>query len=477
MGAMPTTVTLVEVCPLKAAWLMWQPSQGAPVLTVIVKASYELQPGKTPLAEVQDDVNGRDLHSENNPKLGLHSATDMVPYKPRADVTVVGRAFAPPNELARSVVARVQVGSVDKKIEVCGERYINRRGQLRAEAHFSKMHIGYERAAGGPDSVNPVGLNLSAEPDDKGRVYLPNIQVVGQVIGGRGSEMKPTGFGPISSNWPTRRALLRAKLSDSWTGDRWLDERFPEDWNWSYFNVGPMDQQLDEIHCDEKILIEHLHPDEAKLEMQLPGIRPVVFLEHRNNAEVVPVRGDTLWIDTNRLKQTVTWRGQISLADVDEEVRVFVAMADPGAELSWEDVWAKAQQKPGVTVSELPPSSGARDAKTQVHIKKGQPIPASVRFTSPVPLVPSSDHSPEWLPAPVSSSPPVASSASPAPPSVGPAAAGSAPAGSVELPVSLSTLDVAMLDKLAGDQELTPSELIRKLLRDAHAARFGNDEG
>ena len=52
----------------------------------------------------------------------MYSPSDLVPFKPRADVLLVGHAFAPKGEGVRSLVARLVTAGVDKAIEVFGER-------------------------------------------------------------------------------------------------------------------------------------------------------------------------------------------------------------------------------------------------------------------------------------------------------------------------------------------------------------------
>jgi hypothetical protein len=451
MAFVSASVSLVELSPMKAAWLLWRPHQSTPVLTVICKATFELAPGIAPLATAQDDVNRRDLHTENNARLGLYSASDLVPYKPRADVTVVGKAFAPPGELARSVVTRVRVGSVDKSVEVHADRYLNRHGQLRANAFFSKMPIGYERAPGGPDTWNPVGKSLEGPADDKGRIALPNLQLPGEAINGRGARLTPVGLGPIPASWPWRRSLLCGEAP--WTGEVWLDSPLPPNWNFSFFNVGPPDQQLEELRPDEPIHLEHLHPDQPHLDTRLPAVRPCVFVERARGAEALALRADTLWIDTNRLVQTVTWRGQLTLDENEESVRVLSVATEPGGpDPSWDYVWALAEQKKKSV--DPPPSSDERDVKTRERVVRtrvdGKRQPASQRLTSPVPLVPSSDHSPGWLPPPSRRDPGIVSGA---------------------LEIVLAGEEAHMLEQLASDQALSPSDVVRHLVRQAHTRR------
>jgi hypothetical protein len=468
MTAVPRNVTIVELSVLKAGVLLWQPPKGSTVLTVVCKATYKLEPGTSPLAESQDDVNSRDLHAENNTKLGLHSANDLVPFKPRADVTVVGKAFAPPNELASSVIARVRVGTVDKKVEVHAERYINRRGQLKAKAFFSKMPIGYDRAPGGPTTINPIGLGLETPADENGRVPLPNIQMPGEVPI-PGSPLTPWGLGPVAAMWPTRKAL-RGSLEAQPSGDDWLETQIPQDTNWAFFNVAPIDQQLDEIRADETIHLEHLHPKEPTLDTKLSGCRPCVFVERSTGAQRVKMKADTLWIDTNRLVQTLTWRGQIGLDSPDEEVRVLAALADGESEPTWDEVWVQAEEKQKLSSSDAPASSHSGDLKTRVEVR--QRAPHSRNLTSPVPLVPGSDHSPMWLPTPSSrgGGPVTRRAGEPSAPAISskPRPLSQPTSGVVELP--LDEADMRLLHELAFVRGVSPVEVLRQLLREANGA-------
>jgi len=448
---------IVELSPLKTATLVWRPQQGPPVMTVVCKATYDLTPGVAPLSEAQDDVNRRDLHRENNPKLGLHSASDLVPYKPRADVTLVGKAFAPPRELAQSVVARLQVGSVDKRVEVHAERFLTRDRQVQADKFFSKMPIGYERAAGGPLTANPVGLSLDSKPDSMGRIALPNLQMPGETV--TGQPLTPIGFGPIPASWPMRRALGGEDALEL-SGDDWLSREVSSEYDWDYFNVAPRDQQLVEIRPDERIHLEYLHPEEVHLDTHLPGYRPCVYVEGAGGAQRVAMKGDTLWIDTNRLVQTLTWRGHFAVADPDARVRVLVSMVDANTEVSWDEVWRAAEhrrRRAQVTVAQGPSSTERADALG--------------RLTSPVQLVPNSDHLPVWMPPP-SSGGTVRSSHSPV--TAGQDDPG--PSSSLVVGLTLRSDEGAMLAELCESMNQDAEGVLKEALRQAYRSRFGGDE-
>ena len=236
--------------------------------------------------------------------------------------------------------------------------------------------------------------------------------------------------------------------------------------------MAPPDQQLDEIRPDERIHLEHLHPNEPTVDTQLPGCVPRVFVERDGRAQRIELRADTLWIDTNRLVQTLTWRGQLPLDDPAEAVRVLVAMKTPALDVCWDDVWQQAQAQLEQDV--MREQDAAYVEKTLVQIPRDERTATSQRFTSPVPLVPSGDHTPLWMPPASSVSP------HPSPNAAASSHAGSSATGSDPAPASLRTLELQLSEKEAKMlRELCQAlgydavEMIRHALREAHQARFG----
>lgn len=513
---MAPNVRVVALSPLKTATLLWRPRSDAAVLTVVCKATYAIEPGESPLAEAQDDVNERDLHAMNNPSLGLHSASDLVPFKARADVTLVGKAYSPPGELARALVARLEVGSVDKRVSVHADRFLRKSGRIEDDKFFSKMGLGYENAPGGAGTDNPVGMGLDGERDRKGRLPLPNLQHPDDQLNGAETKLRPVGFGPLPASWPARRRLA-GSYDGAWLQGDFGEERLPDDWNWGYFNVAPTDQQLAEIAADERIRLEHLHPEEPKLETRLPGLVPVVYAERPGGAQRVELKGDTLWIDTNRLVATLTWRGPVKLDALDENVRLIVTMAKAGEELGWDAAWRLAEAKEsfeeGGDDDEHNRKTLARPARARVDSPSGVAAGPSTRrpLTAPVPLVPSSDHTPGWMPTPSSSAGsgpgegpssthagmmPAVDSApfsqgpgslgptSQGPGSLGPVSSGRSVPGSSGQPpgsglileLQLTQGETAMLRKLCKAMGYDAVDMVKHALAEAHRARFGDDE-
>src|SRR5262245_41409441 len=113
---------IVSASPLRIASLVWQARPGAWVYTVVCKATYRLEQGTCALAAEQEHPNDDDNHWDDDPRKSVYAPGDLVPFKPRADVVLVGNAFAPGAQPVASVLVRLRVGDLDKTIAVYGDR-------------------------------------------------------------------------------------------------------------------------------------------------------------------------------------------------------------------------------------------------------------------------------------------------------------------------------------------------------------------
>jgi hypothetical protein len=314
---------VASLCPLRVSSLLWRASTGGFALCVIAKATYDLRPGELHLSEQQDDLNEDDNFWDDDPNRSLRAPSDLVPFKPRADVVLVGKAFAPNKVPVRSLVARLAIAGVDKSLEVHGDRAILADGSLREGAPFVSMQLRYERAVAGPD--NPVGTRV-----DPRSGALPNLQLPGR-------PMDAAGFGPIAPTWRERRGKL-GRHAGSFPPRSYGDTPVPEDLDASYFNVAPADQQAERLDLGERLTLEHLHPQTPRLVAELPRARTRAFVERGGGLEEVSLVCDTLWIDTDRAVCTLTWRGTIGLHGPGDEGRVSVLLEPPGRPLTWPEI-------------------------------------------------------------------------------------------------------------------------------------------
>ncbi|MFO0756299.1 MAG: DUF2169 domain-containing protein [Byssovorax sp.] len=329
---------IVSLSPFRTGSLVWQPRKGRFSLTVVCKATYALEPGESGLAAEQEDVNEHENHWDDDPRRSLYAPSDLVPFKARADVMLIGHAFAPPSEPVRSLVARLRVGELDKSIEVVGPRVWTREGELREGTRWVKMPLRYERAAGGPSTWNPVGVSADSPLDPYGQRPLPNLQRPGQSIAKPSDPVEPIGFGPIASSWQLRKNQL-GRFLGTWSDRNPAATPLEEDFDGSYFQSAPPDQQAESIRDDERIVLDHLHPEHPQLSTTLSGVHPKVFVDTGDTAPWdLVMTADTLWIDTDRAICTLTWRGQIGLSSPDQPGRVIVAMEERGRRISWANI-------------------------------------------------------------------------------------------------------------------------------------------
>ncbi|WP_437736871.1 DUF2169 family type VI secretion system accessory protein [Sorangium sp. So ce1335] len=241
-------------CRLKAACLVWQPRAGAHALTILCKATFALRPGESRLAAEQEDPLMVDAYA-NDGRGSLIAASDMCPFKRRADVLFHGRAYTPSGPPTPSFVARLIVGKLDKSIEV------------RADKGSSLRH-----------------------------------------------ESSTAGFGPVAPTSPSRTALL-GRYAKTWDPQTWNTRPLPDDMDGAFFNAAPADQQLPELTGAETIVLEHLSSVYPRLETRLSRIVPRATVRRENqDAQEVRLRCDTLSIDGDRGIATLVFRGVVLLS-------------------------------------------------------------------------------------------------------------------------------------------------------------------
>ncbi|KYF73429.1 hypothetical protein BE11_19920 [Sorangium cellulosum] len=300
---------------MHAASFVWRTADGRRSLTIICKATYELSPGLSPLAQDQDEICTEDLHWAGDERNSLWAPSDLVPFKRRADVLVTGHVYAPYGQPVRSLIARLSAGTVNKTIAVYGDRSMLPNGELSQPAEFTRVPLCWERAAGGRGTRNPVGVAPapfgSAFGPAGGPRWAPNFQQPGIYVAGAHEPIPPSGMGPIAPGWPDRSERL-GRSAALWDHRNWHAHPLPDDIDAAYFNSAPPDQQVDKIAPDERIALENLRPEHPRLVTRLDGVVPRVVLRRPQQSErPIELRCDTLWIDTDRGVCCVTWRGSL----------------------------------------------------------------------------------------------------------------------------------------------------------------------
>jgi uncharacterized protein YjbI with pentapeptide repeats len=336
-------------------------------LTVLVKALLDLHAGEVATMVVDDIFPQPDLplggsDAEGAP-VSLQYSSDFAPFKPRADVVLVGTAHRPSGDEFGAFRVGLRVGGLSKQLLVTGDRAFSRgilTNSISQPMQVTSLPIIYENAFGGPGyEQNPIGKGIKGDA-------LPNIEYPGQQMKSPYDKPRPAGFGPIAADWEPRKRKIgsyrRDYLTEHWPG-------FPADFDWSYFNAAPDDQQVEGyLRGDEEIVLENLHSERSLYTTRLPGSRMVcVRKDHGGACSLVPLHLDTLWINADEQKCVLVWRGQTEIATPEcFEIERIGILAEPLTN-PWKEAGEYRQQIDDLIkerdgeLEEEPPSEAAQD--------------------------------------------------------------------------------------------------------------------
>jgi uncharacterized protein YjbI with pentapeptide repeats len=326
-GASPWPVPIQALGPSNVATVVFR-HRGAFHLTVIVKSSFQWMQGQRCQVATAEPITRADRPWEGEGARSPERASDIAPFLPRAEVRVTGHAYAPPGVMVPASSVRLgvfrDVSLVEKTIHVYGDRRSVREGPRP----FQRMPLRYELAYGGPGTDNPAGVSAASGG-------TPNLVAPDDA-------QRPAAFAAIGRTWPSRArhakqiAGLDAPIYD-----------LADDFDFSYFQAAPPDQQIDALGGDEWLLLDGMHPSAPRLSAQLPGARAeaLVWAETGPSAGMrwsPPLALDTVVVDGDKHRVDLVWRGSFTLPGGDGLVPDLRAAAglDAGQALVWPDVEA-----------------------------------------------------------------------------------------------------------------------------------------
>ena len=260
--------------------------------------------------------------------------------KPRAEFYLAARAYAPQGRPVPALRVLARIGQVSKELFVFGDRYWKRRGGINVISDpvpFKEMEICWENAFGGQGfPLNPLGKGLGPSETDKegGAWPLPNIESPGRIISSPKDRPEPVSFRPYGPAWPQRSKML-GTFDNRWIEKRW--PWFPEDFDPSYFNAAPKDQQFAGLlNGTEEMVFENMHPERPVLRAEMPGMKIRAFYtrQAREGEELlfseVPLRLDTIWVIPHLEVAILAWHGAVeTTGEFAEDIAHFMAILEP----------------------------------------------------------------------------------------------------------------------------------------------------
>jgi len=320
---------LDHITGMEAGYTMGLEPDGRELLVVCLKGTFTIpKNGEEPrLTEKQVLlVEADDYTGEPGLSAPVYES-DYAPKKPKCDVLLNGRAYAPGGRPATRVNVSLQVGSISKSFVVIGDRFW-KKGLFSIKATppdlFMTMPISYDTAFGGLDEnhqdskkhqaymENPIGVGFHSylKPEFVKDQPLPNTEEIKKPVSKPDGKYRPMSFGPIGRAW-----LPRYPLAGTYDQD-WIDNVFPflpADFDEAYFQAAPTDQQMPYPRGGETVTLVNLTP-EGRTTFRLPNKNILVWFFMKDGAEKdVPAVADTIMIEPDKGHFTVTWRASLPL--------------------------------------------------------------------------------------------------------------------------------------------------------------------
>ena len=322
IGFTKELMRVVNESGLSIGWCVSRVPPHKLTASCIVKGTYSLKAGDVAqLLREQPSLNA-DIHEDDNIEKMLLVPGDFAHFKPACDVLLTGTCYARGGKAAPLERVSFGLGRWEKSLMVVGDRTW-KPGMLGAKMSepvpFVSMPLGYDRAFGGPGfTANPFGRGYVPVEKDlvAGKHPLPNLENPSQQISAPSSRPAPASFGPIPAIWLAREGK-GGTYDKKWLKQNW--PFFPDNFDWSFFNCAPADQQLKEFpKGDELLRMRQMHPTIANYEARLPAIRPRFFLREHLGAKIefreAILQLDTICVDMNKEQLTLVWRGVAPVA-------------------------------------------------------------------------------------------------------------------------------------------------------------------
>jgi hypothetical protein len=301
------------------AAMAWR-QKGQLYVTVVAKATFAFA-SDAPMTRVKPKpVVREEVHHDNFPARSIRFTPDLVPRLERADVLFTGHAHVPGGGVLETMPVRL--GVFDGSTALVHKTLI-----IRQKGGFQSIPIVYERAYGGIGwQDNPYGVGLkeaSGEPS-----------IVDPL-----DPARTIGFGPISRMMPARKRRLGALKTSALRADI---VQIPDAFEWEYFQAAPADQQTASLTGDEWIVMDGIHPAQARSRMRLPSARGAARVHGLGDfgvreGEPIDLTLDLLHIDGEERCVTAAFRASFGVPSEEAlpAVRILAGVEVSGDPIAW----------------------------------------------------------------------------------------------------------------------------------------------
>lgn len=330
-----------------------QSPDGAYILSVLVKRTFDIVPGREcPRAAEDEPLNAGEVFWDHPMNSSVRYESDFVPYKMGTDVVLNGTAYAPGGTPATACSVGLQVADRRKVLFVVGDRRAEYAGGgppvFTDPVPFTTMPLRYERAYGGIDVYSDLKIPYPYPRNLLGRgfvvantaaalakVSLPNVEDPGAPVApdslclGEYAQWEtrpiPAGFGWFPKTWLPRASLVGVLPRDRAIEQelrRAFAEHVPEDQREAYLTNGFRDMDfrffngaspglaMPYLRGGEVIATANLSPA-GRLDFQLPRGVPEIAIDIGDGLEEPEVVLHTVMIRMDDGQVDLVWRASI----------------------------------------------------------------------------------------------------------------------------------------------------------------------
>ncbi len=303
------------------------------------KASFDiLDDGSCVIAEDQEPMHLSDQYLGEVGQSSLYYPSDLVPYKPKLDIILVGDSISPTGEPEKSWDASIKVKDVEMNFKVYGPRYwkpkikdktklqllwddrekqIFEGWELTEPEPCLSVPLTYENSFGGEleiqreenediyilNEYNPVGCGiLHQELEFINKLYkAPQVEYVGNPIT-EPYESYPSGCPmAIPPHWLPRRPLA-GTYDEAWQQN--IAPSWPQNYDYLFHNSGAI--QIEHLTEETDLHIDLIGYGMKKVSLTIPKVE-CIFSYGKEFILTAPIM-DTVHIDINKRKLQLVWR-------------------------------------------------------------------------------------------------------------------------------------------------------------------------
>jgi hypothetical protein len=347
------SAALIGERKVQRALLPGQTPEGQYILSVLVKRTYDITPGKIcTRADTDAKVISGDQFWDDPMNSSVKLESDFVPWKVATDIVLIGVAYSPQGKPAPTYLTGIEVGAARKQVFIIGDRIARYTAggvpTFTDPKPVATVGLRYENAYGGADiysdrqlpclyARNPVGRGFvvrSTRETVEG-LSLPNLEdpndrltperlCCGHFMHWERQPM-PQSYGWFGKAWQPRAALAGVMPADRATEQelrKMYAQAVPQeqramyeqtqlpDMNFQFFNGASQGLAVPFLKGDERVRTMNLTPEGA-LEFHLPGERPVIALDIGQGPQEPEVVLHTVMIRMEDKQVDLVWRGAV----------------------------------------------------------------------------------------------------------------------------------------------------------------------